>query len=266
MKIRSSKHHCKKDNAGETGGAVSSSIPSKHKRFKTVRGVLKAIKKKAKRNGFNKPPNLDSQPIDKGPSNLPIPPSSTLATKSSDSPTRYPGSIPFSNATKSISKIVNANGHKTPPPVSEAKGCDAGTQHTQSTLEKSEITQATSSLTNQTHQEASAFAGSSVTSPRPTVPHRRTSGGNRKKLGGNQNPHGEDPSVTRMYRLIPELDTTKLPRGGISVDTEAVGRVQVSLFAYIYAGISIFSHSDLNLCSFCHITVIVWNTARNNQR
>jgi len=67
------------------------------------------------------------------------------------------------------------------------------------------------------------------------------SGGNRKKLGGNQNPHGEDPSVTRMYHLIPELETTKLPRGGISVDTEAVGRVQVSVFAHVCVGISIFS-------------------------
>jgi hypothetical protein len=33
----------------------------------------------------------------------------------------------------------------------------------------------------------------------------------------------------KMYDTIPELESTKLPRGGLSMETEAVGRVQVSL-------------------------------------
>ena len=38
----------------------------------------------------------------------------------------------------------------------------------------------------------------------------------------------------RMYDTIPELEATKLPRGGLSMETEAVGRVQVSLpYPYI---------------------------------
>ena len=41
--------------------------------------------------------------------------------------------------------------------------------------------------------------------------------------------HGFDdaPYVVRSYNTIPLLEQTKLPRGGISMETEAVGRVQV---------------------------------------
>lgn len=38
----------------------------------------------------------------------------------------------------------------------------------------------------------------------------------------------EDASVARMYDSIPPLEVTKLPRGGLSIETEAIGRVQVS--------------------------------------
>jgi hypothetical protein len=36
------------------------------------------------------------------------------------------------------------------------------------------------------------------------------------------------PSVVKAYDAIPVLEQTKLPRGGISMETKAVGRVQVS--------------------------------------
>lgn len=39
----------------------------------------------------------------------------------------------------------------------------------------------------------------------------------------------ESPMTTRAYAAVPILEQTKLPRGGVSVDTKAVGRVQVSL-------------------------------------
>ena len=41
--------------------------------------------------------------------------------------------------------------------------------------------------------------------------------------------HGFDdaPHVVRSYNAIPLLEQTKLPRGGISMETQAVGRVQV---------------------------------------
>jgi hypothetical protein len=38
----------------------------------------------------------------------------------------------------------------------------------------------------------------------------------------------EDPFLISSYGDIPVLEQTKLPRGGVSVETSAVGRVQVS--------------------------------------
>lgn len=37
------------------------------------------------------------------------------------------------------------------------------------------------------------------------------------------------PTITNNYAAIPVLEQTKLPRGGVSVETQAVGRVQVRL-------------------------------------
>lgn len=42
-------------------------------------------------------------------------------------------------------------------------------------------------------------------------------------------PPVDDPKVLENYESIPGLEITKLPRGGLSVETEAVGRVQVSI-------------------------------------
>lgn len=39
----------------------------------------------------------------------------------------------------------------------------------------------------------------------------------------------EAPHVVKAYDAIPVLEQTKLPRGGVSVETKAVGRVQVCL-------------------------------------
>jgi len=36
-------------------------------------------------------------------------------------------------------------------------------------------------------------------------------------------------TISRAYDSIPLLEQTKLPRGGVSIETEAVGRVQVSI-------------------------------------
>jgi hypothetical protein len=37
----------------------------------------------------------------------------------------------------------------------------------------------------------------------------------------------DDPSITRGYESVPLIDIDTLPRGGISFDTKAVGRIQV---------------------------------------
>ena len=38
----------------------------------------------------------------------------------------------------------------------------------------------------------------------------------------------EEQAMARMYDSIPPLEVTQLPRGGISIETEAIGRIQVS--------------------------------------
>ena len=48
---------------------------------------------------------------------------------------------------------------------------------------------------------------------------------------------GDPPHIARAYDDIPILEQTKLPRGGVSVETKAVGRVQVrllSLFVLVF--------------------------------
>ena len=42
----------------------------------------------------------------------------------------------------------------------------------------------------------------------------------------------EPASITQAYDSIPILEQCKLPRGGCSVDTKAVGRVQVSIIIH----------------------------------
>ena len=37
----------------------------------------------------------------------------------------------------------------------------------------------------------------------------------------------DDPAITRGYDSIPLIEVDQLPRGGISLETKAVGRIQV---------------------------------------
>lgn len=43
----------------------------------------------------------------------------------------------------------------------------------------------------------------------------------------NEEEMADGPSIANSYAAIPVLEQTKLPRGGVSVETKAVGRVQV---------------------------------------
>ena len=68
---------------------------------------------------------------------------------------------------------------------------------------------------------------------------RRKSGGGKKYHGGrskrrlSKDPISFDDPAARIYDQIPLLDVTKLPRGGISIETAAVGHVQVSFLSAI---------------------------------
>ena len=58
-----------------------------------------------------------------------------------------------------------------------------------------------------------------------------------RKIGGqNRDAIFDDPVVVASYDSVPLLEITKLPRGGISMETQAVGRVQVSLVGCIVGG------------------------------
>ena len=40
--------------------------------------------------------------------------------------------------------------------------------------------------------------------------------------------HGlSEDMLAKMYDLIPAMEVTKLPRGGVSIETNSVGRIQV---------------------------------------
>jgi hypothetical protein len=43
----------------------------------------------------------------------------------------------------------------------------------------------------------------------------------------------DSPEHSKAYELVPELEQTKLPRGGVSIETKAVGRVQVRVTAIV---------------------------------
>lgn len=68
---------------------------------------------------------------------------------------------------------------------------------------------------------------------RPLVTQRRRSGTNKlnrnKQSEEKENLHLEDPILCKIYETIPELDLASLPRGGTSIETEAVGRIQFGI-------------------------------------
>jgi hypothetical protein len=71
--------------------------------------------------------------------------------------------------------------------------------------------------------------------------------------------------LVKSYDQIPVLEQTKLPRGGISVETAAVGRVQVSpLRKNLHEKASISFLFSRFLYFFLR-RLLVWNPTRNHQ-
>jgi hypothetical protein len=64
----------------------------------------------------------------------------------------------------------------------------------------------------------------------------------------------------RAYAEVPPLEQTELPRGGISMETQAVGRVQVRHSSFL---LKIYYGSNIKLNSYFSS---VWNSPRNYQR
>ena len=86
-------------------------------------------------------------------------------------------------------------------------------------------------------------------------------------------PPVDDPKVLENYERIPDLEITKLPRGGLSVETEAVGRVQVSGLTVQAWGFCSRNTGSWVYCLFLflfswnsHYLFLqkVWNSTRDN--
>ena len=77
----------------------------------------------------------------------------------------------------------------------------------------------------------------------------------------------DDPQVVKAYNAVPVLEQTKLPRGGVSVETKAVGRVQVGIVIQTKCDTSKLSTDQLNLVSNPSVFFLctVWNSSRNHQ-
>jgi len=79
--------------------------------------------------------------------------------------------------------------------------------------------------------ETDSLLGSTVAHPDP---HSLSDPGNNNGTAGGgafaDSSAGDAPHVTKAYDEIPVLEQTKLPRGGVSVETSAVGRIQVRAF------------------------------------
>ena len=65
----------------------------------------------------------------------------------------------------------------------------------------------------------------------------------------------DDPAITRGYESVPLIDIDTLPRGGISFDTKAVGRVQVCLLDQFNCCSIIRNNLAHLLASFCIATL-----------
>lgn len=67
----------------------------------------------------------------------------------------------------------------------------------------------------------------------------------------------DDPAVIAGYNSVPLIELDRLPRGGISLDTKAVGRIQVRQ--------NLHAASQVRCCSLTCSLRIVWNSTRNHQ-
>jgi hypothetical protein len=86
----------------------------------------------------------------------------------------------------------------------------------------------------------------------------------------------DDLAVVRGHESVPLIDADVLPGGGISFETQAVGRIQdfldvrrvlliCSVWSSPHLDSSITRASDVTAFSFA-VTVLVWCSSRNNQR
>lgn len=98
-------------------------------------------------------------------------------------------------------------------------------------------------------------------STQPATNRRNTEGYTMRQHAGsrtNRFLHANDQttadlSAYKMYATIPELESTKLPRGGLSMDTEAVGRIQVCTRTRTHVHIFSLNHTFMVAVLLCRV-------------
>ena len=77
----------------------------------------------------------------------------------------------------------------------------------------------------------------------------------------------DDPEVILGYQSVPLIELDKLPRGGLSFETKAVGRIQVSktLSCYLHIYRRYTHHRDVTDLSKINRFALVRDTPRDHQ-
>jgi hypothetical protein len=96
----------------------------------------------------------------------------------------------------------------------------------------------------------------------PLPSDRRQSVNSMTSVGSDIN--RDPPEIAASYNAIPLLEQTILPRGGISMDTQAVGRVQVCSCSHFFVHTRSFSFSKSNFLLDTSSPILVWYSARNH--
>ncbi len=213
MPLRSPTRIQSKNSEGESGQTKSRSFG---RPLKSVRKVIKKLKVKSRRQRGKQSSSSSGLDFD----HQPVLNKSQLVEKNS----APEGSVQVEtlSQTRLVGRTVTAEQsaqHRIPTTVDHQVSVE-GDNRTEELLQNSQ------------DAPPSSFQVKAA-SPRTKAPPRRYSGGSKMKVckrSAGKDVPAEDPSVSKMYEGIPLLEATKLPRGGISIETDAVGRVQVSLY------------------------------------
>lgn len=90
----------------------------------------------------------------------------------------------------------------------------------------------TTTATSRTTTTVMNMEGIDQLGPMPPHAMRKLSVGSTQSESTVPNIFDDAPNVVMSYDAVPLLEQTKLPRGGVSMETEAVGRVQVRCACY----------------------------------
>lgn len=216
MPLRSPAHTQSKESQGDSGNAKVRSFGS---RLKKVRKTITKLKIK-RRKGKQSPPSSSADP-----EHLDI---YTQQSQSLENKSNPSNGKTLETQTSSQSRLAVSYLEQPAQPGDTAASQKVQGTEANSSKDNAQQLQASSKEaekpTTRT-QVPSPIRNKVVTSKYSVIAN--TARGN--KRSAVKDSIMEDSIVGKMYDSIPLLEATKLPRGGISIETEAVGRVQVRL-------------------------------------